>query len=83
MGWEEGSVWRAGGGGINVHLLPRAPCIGFEIEMLGLVADSEHTILHSLSATKPKSLISKPIRVCPEARERGRSGETGHFRRKT
>ena len=34
--------------------------LGFEIEVLGLVADHEHTILLSLSATKPNTSISKP-----------------------
>ena len=34
--------------------------LGLEINLLGLVADSWHKMLHSLSATKPNSSISKP-----------------------
>ena len=42
--------------------------VGFEIELLGLVTDSERKILRSLSATKPSRLISKPsdMRMCEE-----------------
>ena len=38
----------------------RTLLVGLEIELLGLVADSEHKMLRSLSATKPNSLISRP-----------------------
>ena len=34
--------------------------VGFEIEVLNLVADSEHKIVSTLSATKPHTSISKP-----------------------
>ena len=34
--------------------------LGLEIELLGLVADSEHNIVSSLSATNPNSSISMP-----------------------
>ena len=36
------------------------PFIGIEIKLSGLVADSEHTIFCSLSATKPNSAILGP-----------------------
>ena len=52
----------------------RYKSLGLEIGLLGLVGDSEHKMLCSLSATKPNSSISKPTnyvhisrfwRICP------------------